>query len=516
MTFEEQAQSMNQSEVVVILKQNHEYQAENKRLQERLDWFRRQVFGKKSERRLPEVSAKQGKLFEVAPSPVAEKKIEIKSHTRLKRQAISKDEENAPEGTFPQHLRREDIPVEFKPEGYSDSELEVFSEKITERLAEEPGEQYVKRYIRKVYKVKESGEPLCAPAPSHIFGRCKVDESFLVLMAIRKFLWHIPLYRQHQMLKLEGVELSRNSFADWTIKYASLLSPIAKSLKNILLEQKYLHVDNTPGVVGRGNKKKGKSFDTGYFWPLLQPEIGVYFEFSRDKSYRSFESLIDGYHGTLISDAEEIFEKYTRVHELAWQLCWMHSRRNFVEAEKSNAALAAEALTYIRALYQVERDMKERKILDPEKVSRYRAENSSPILVQFKDWLRKTSITPEALTDDLISKAIHYLLSRWQAAILYISDGSIPIDNGADERQIRPLKLGLKNYLFCASEVGAETAATFYTLIHSAKMNGVHPYYYLLGLCKRIDQPGLKARIAWQTLVDQLFARSAKKLIAES
>ena len=500
MTVEELAVAMNQEEIVAMLLASREfsgkeqsYQSEIKTLKEQLAWYQRQMFGQKSERRVPDMPPEQGKLFAVSSSPVGVKTQEAKAHTRKMRQVLSKDEENAPEGTFPLHLRREEIPIEYKPEGYSDSELEVISEKITERLAETPGEQYVKRYVRKVYKVKESGELICAPAPEHIFGRCKVDESFIVLMVISKFLWHLPLYRQHQMLKLEGVTLSRESFADWTIKFAQLLSPIASALKQILFEQKFLHVDNTPGVVGRGAKKREKSFDQGYFWPLLHPKIGVYFEFSRHKAYKSFEALINGYAGTLISDAEEIFEKYVKAHDLSWQLCWMHSRRNFVEAEKSNPQLAAEALQYIRELYRVERDIRERKILDPEKVSRYRTDNSLPLLDKFRDWLRKTCATAEALTDDLVSKAIHYLLSRWDAAVLYISDGSLPMDNGADEREIRPLKLGLKNYLFCASEVGAEAAAVFYSLIHSAKMQGIHPYYYLLDLCKRIEQPGLKA-----------------------
>ena len=156
--------------------------------------------------------------------------------------------------------------------------------------------------------------------------------------------------------------------------------------------------------------------------------------------------------------------------------------------------MAAEALEYIRALYEVERKIKERRITDPERVSKVRLEKSKPLLDKFNEWLRKTEVTPECLTDNLLSKAVHYVRSRWDAAVLFLNDGSLPIDNGADERELRPLKLGFKNYLFCASEVGAEAAAIFYTLIHSAKMHGIHPYYYLLDLCKRIDQPGLKAK----------------------
>lgn len=491
MTLEEQAATMNQEAIVALLVLNQTYQFENKKLGEQLAWLKRQMFGKKSERSVPEIAAEQGRLFEVKSSALAERSTEIRAHTRKKRPALSQGEDEAEEGTFPEHLRREDIPIQYKPEGYGDDELEVLGEKVTERLAEKPGEQYVKRYVRTTYKVKASGDLLCAPAPEHLFGRCKVDEGFVVLMAVRKFMWHLPLYRQHQMLKLEGVELSRESFANWMIKLSELFSPIAQAIRNELWKQEYLHVDNSPGIVGRGNKKWGKSFDQGYFWPLFNPNIGVYFEFSRDKSYRSFETIISGYKGKLVSDAEEIFEKYVTAHELCWQLCWMHIRRNFFDAEKSTPALAEEALQYIRALYRVEREIKEKRISVPEKVSKYRVKNSAPVLEQFRAWLRKTSATPEAITDELLSKAINYVLSRWEAAVLYISEGALPMDNGADEREIRPLKLGFKNYLFCASEVGAKAAAIFYTLIHSAKLHGIHPYYYLLDLCKRINQAGL-------------------------
>jgi hypothetical protein len=295
------------------------------------------------------------------------------------------------------------------------------------------------------------------------------------------------------MLKLEGVKLSRASFANWIIQLASLLQPVALALKKELLTAEYLHVDNSPGKVGRGNRKKGKSFDTGYYWPLLNPEIGVHFSFSRTKAYKAFEPIIKGFRGTLISDAEEIFEKYTTTHELEWQLCWHHSRRNFIDAEGSNPELAACALGYIRSLYRVEREIKDSEITEPEKISSYRQKYSLPILDEFKQWLKTTAATPEALTSDKLSQAISYLYTRWDAAVLFVMNGNIPPDNGADEREIKPLKLGLKNYLFCASEVGADAAATFYTLIASAKMHGIHPYYYLLDLLTRIDQPDITA-----------------------
>ena len=145
----------------------------------------------------------------------------------------------------------------------------------------------------------------------------------------------------------------------------------------------------------------------------------------------------------------------------------------------------------LRRLYQVETAIKERGIAEPERVAAYRFVHSEPVLEEFHKWLTRTAATPEALTSDLLSKAIAYVLSRWDAAKLFARDGNLPIENGEAERRVRSVKIGLKNYLFCASEVGAQAAAIFYTLIGSAVMLGVHPYYYLLDLTKRVYQRGL-------------------------
>lgn len=501
MTFEEQASELKIEEIAAVLASRAILEEENTTLKQQLEWYKRQVFGKKSERRVPEESKEQKRLFEKEQLEAAQKEesaekksVTVSAHARVQNRKKTEDDVEAPRGTFPEHLRREEVIIDEKPEGYSDEELEVISEKVTERLAEKPGEHYVVEHRRRVYKVKETGEIITAPAPEHVFGqRCKVDESFLVLMAIKKFLWHIPLHRQHQMLKLEGILLSRGSLSNWVIQLGELLEPIALAVKRALLSAEYLHIDNTPGQVGRGKKRKGRTYGTGYFWPLLNPEVGVHFSYSKTKAYKSFKPLVTGFEGTLISDAEEIFEKFTTAYELKWQLCWHHSRRNFIEAESQNPVLAGEALEYIRALYRVEREIKDEEITDPEKISFLRQKHTQPVLDEFRSWLKTTAATPEAITSDKLSQAISYLYTRWDAAVLFVMNGSIPPDNGADERQVRPLKLGLKNYLFCASEVGAECAAVFYTLIASAKMHSVYPYYYLMDLLRRLDDPGIQA-----------------------
>lgn len=480
------------------LKEQYEsLEANYQQVCQQLAWFRRQIFGKKSERHIPVASTHQEPLFQALPQQheaeaqeYADGTIKVKEYTRSKRDsAVVKDEE-LPEGTFPEQLRREDVVIDDKPEGVSDEDIELDCEKATERLAEKPGEYYVIRTKRKIYKLKSTGEFVNSSVEAQPLGRCKVDISFVVLLVIKKFLFHLPLYRQHLALKLEGIKLDRSSFSIWVIKLAKLLRPIAEAIKHELLLKLYLHIDETPIEVGRGKKKKGKSFDCGYFWPLLHPEVGAYFEFRRTKAYCELKDIINGYCGTIVSDAADVYSNYTKEFDVPWQLCWQHIRRNFFEAKVSNPVLAEKALGYIRELYRIERDIKEES---PEKKSLYRQQRSQPVLDEFKEWLKKISATPDAITDDLLSKAIHYVLSRWDAAVLFVHDGNLPIDNGADERALKPVKLGFKNFLFCASEVGAEAAGIFYTLIASAKMHGIHPYYYLLDVARRIGKSGVTA-----------------------
>lgn len=493
---------------IALESRNESLEAEVDRLNLKLKALQHKLFGKSSERRAD--NDNQVNLFDLAsPEQPEEKKVPIKAHTRHTRTLLPDEEAEAPEGTFPEHLRRVDAVIDEKPAGVAEEDLEVMSTKITERLAEVPGEYYVKRTIRRVYKQKSTGEIFQPPAPEHVFGRCKVDESFLVSLAIKKFLWHQPLHRQHQALKLEGIELNRAMFAEWLIKLALLFVPVAKALFQELLLQAYLHIDETPHRVGRGKQQKGKRYGTAYYWPVLHPDIGVAFIYRRGRSQNDCNAVLAGYEGTLINDAYSTYECYVAEHQNKWQLCWMHIRRNFLDCETSNPQRAEEALEFIRALYRVETEIKQQKLKEPERIAAHRLKHSEPILIEFKEWLKTTAATPEALTSDPLAAATAYALKRWDAATLFVRDGNLPPDNGEAERRIRPIKVGIKNYLFCASEAGAEAAATIYTLISSALMHGIHPYYYLLDLTKRIDQPGLTARDLIPHRWKQLFYNEA-------
>jgi transposase len=494
------------SENEALRAENVHLRTENLRLSHRLEWAMEKLFGRSSERRASiDLETGQTGLFEglaeasrEISAPESPTKTNVSGHTRALKGALSRvsgEEDNAPEGTFPSHLRREEIVIDTLPEGADPDDYQKIAEKVTERLASRPSERYVKRFVRSVYKKKESGEILPAPAPEHVFDRSKADETLLIEIVIAKFLWHQPLYRQEQKLRMEGIHLSRATLVGWVIKLGLLLQVVAEAVREEVEEEDVVHVDETPITIGSRRNESGKrTFDQGYLWPIVAANVGIFFAVTHRRNNEEAFKILERLKKTSVSDAYRAYETFAKTGQLRWQLCWMHIRRNFIDAETSNPTKAAEALSFIRRLYDVERKIKE-KDLKKEKILEVRTSQSVPILEEFMGWLKRTAAEPEAITSAPLSKAISYVLKRWDAACLFVKDGSVPIDNGAAERGIRPVKLGAKNWLFATSELGADALAVFYTLIGSCVMLGIHPYYYLLDLItKRLHQPGLTAR----------------------
>jgi transposase len=451
------------------------------------------LFGKSSEKRKYDSSHLQLNIFDFPLNENEGKEgvVTIKEHARVVREKLEEEQE-APEGTFPDYIPREEQVIDEKPEDVADEDLELVTTKVTERLTSTPEQHRVIRIVRKVYKNKATGDMHCAPAPSHVLDkRCKVTEEFLILMIVKKFLWHMPLYRQQQELKLQGIKISRESLTRWTIELGALLEPIARAIAGKIRGAPVVHVDETPVTVGKRDKNtKKKRYSNGQLWPILAEDIGVAFMYTSTRSWSEVYKVLKDFQGTVVSDAYEGYAEFTSETKNRWQLCWMHIRRNFIEALQSNKELAEEALDFIGKLYEIESEI---KMFSIEKKAKERVSRSNEILKEFHDWLIEKSISPTVITDNLMSKAVSYVLKRWEAACLFVHDGAIPIDNGAAERAIRPSQLGAKNWLHCASELGAEVIAVFYTLIGSALINGIHPYYYLLDLTKRLDDRNLKA-----------------------
>lgn len=449
---------------------------ENEYLKEQLRLTRERIFGRSSEKRRVETSGAQQLLFSAASVEAPHKpRTEKIEYTRRKRQSV---EGKLPEGTrFPEYLERRD---EIVDEG----EGEVVFEKVTERLAADKSPFYVKRIIRRIRR--QDGSLVSPAVPPAVLEGTSVDISFLVYVLMAKYVWHLPLYRQEQILKAQGIAISRDSLIRYVIALADLLKPIYVVLGVTLFSGDHLFGDETPVMVGKRDPQR-KRYSESWFWAFLG-SAGCAFYHAPSRAFKEVEPLIKSFSGYLQSDGYNVYEKLARQYpEITLVGCWAHARRKFVDAEKGgNAPEASEALRYIRALYHVESRIRDGDLKPPE-ILRLRQRFSKKILALFHLWLRRQAQAPTLLPKSLFGKAVGYALKRWEALCRYTEDPMLAIDSNAVEREIRPVALGKKNWLFCASEVGAEASAIIYSLIASCRLAEVDPADYLTDVLERIS-----------------------------
>lgn len=467
-------------------------------LTEQLRLTRARIFGKSSERRADESSSAQVLLFENG---------EIKESGKAQKERIEYEREKPrkrvegklPEGTrFPEYLPREETIIDDGGEG------KVISERITERLAVKGSPFYVKRFvIRK--RTQGSSSAHTPHVPQEVLERTSVDVSFLVYVTVAKYVWHLPLYRQEQILKAQGISISRDTLIRYVISISCLLKPIYQELGAELFEGAHLFGDETPVLVGKGEKGR-KQYGQSYFWTFLG-DAGCAFFYAPTRAFKEVEPLLKSYSGTLQSDGYRVYEMLSAKYpEILLVGCWAHARRKFIDAEKGGDVLEAkEALRYIRALYRVESRIRKRE-LEPPEILKLRQRFSKRILAIFELWLKRKASDPRLLPKGLFGTAISYTLKRWDALLRYCGDPKLAIDSNAVEREIRPVALGKKNWMFCASEVGAEASAILYSLIASCRLAGIDPTAYLADVLERISShPASKVAelipVNWQRLV---------------
>ncbi len=458
-------------------KQIRSLERELEYLREQLRLTKLKFFGRSSEKRPLESSSAQELLFtSPAPETTTAPKTEKVSYERTKRKTV---EGKLPEGTrFPEHLPRKD---EIIDEG----EGEVKFEKVTERLAANGSPFYVKRIIRRI-RSKE-GSLKSPPVPSAVIENTSADVSFLVYVLIAKYVWHLPIYRQEQILKAQGIKISRDTLIRYVITLASLLKPIYVALGVELFSGTHLFADETPVLVGKG-EHGNKQYSQSWFWNFLGA-TGCAFYYTNSRAFASVEPLIHSFTGDLQVDGYSVYERLSSTYpEITLIGCWAHARRKFVDAEQgASADLAKEGLRYIRALYRVETRIMDQQLKPPD-ILRLRQRFSEKILRLFERWLKKVAQDPNLLPKSLFSAAVSYARKRWDALCRYVENPALAIDSNAVERQIRPVALGKKNWLFCASEVGAEASAIIYSLIASCKLADIDPAEYLTDVLERISE----------------------------
>ncbi|MDQ3937279.1 MAG: IS66 family transposase [Chloroflexota bacterium] len=334
------------------------------------------------------------------------------------------------------------------------------------------------------------------PAPALPIERGRPGPALLAHVLVAKYCDHAPLHRQSEIYRRAGVELERSTLADWVGQAAFLLEPLAAAITRHVRAGAALHADDTPVPVldpGRGKTK------TGRLWTLVRDERpwggpappAVSYLYSPNRKGEHARTLLAGCRGFLHADG---YSGFNGLYEpdaggaapLIEVACWAHSRRKLFDVHaNTGSALAQQALEKIAALFQIEAEING---YDPEARRAVRQERTLPRLAALKEFLERALASVSRKST--LAVAIRYSLSRWPALCRFAHDGRLETTNNSAERAIRPLALGRKNYLFAGSDRGGERAATLYTLIQSAILNGLDPEAYLRDVLARIaDHP---------------------------
>lgn len=461
----------------------------NARLEEveqQLRWFKNQLFGTKSERRLVEGDPSQLSLGERI---IEQTETEEKPATAVRGHARRK--QNTPKAQEEPGLRFDDtVPVETtvesdpRIEGLSEDEFEVIAEKKTYQLAQRPASYVVLETIRRVVKRSETGEISCPPAPPSVLPGSYADVSLLAGMIVDKFKYHLPLYRQHQRIQAAGITVSRSSLTNWTHDALDLLEPIYRAQLTSILNSRVLAMDETP--IRAGRKSKGK-MKTGYFWPLYGDQKEVAFPFAGSRSKREAERILGAFCGTLLTDGYTAYERYAeKQDEVIHALCWSHTRRGFVHAENVEPDRSKKALERIGLLYEIEEEIRSKR-LEAEAKQGQRGSRSQPIVAEFFEWLRHEMAESALLPTNPFTKAANYALARQKGLEVFLSNPDVAIDTNHLERALRPIPMGRKNWLFCWTEVGAEKVGWAQSLIATCGLHEVDPTTYLVDVLQRVD-----------------------------
>lgn len=456
-------------------KQNSELQIAIAGLQQQLAQLQKMIFGSRHERFVPtDIGPSQLSLDMQAEavascSVTAAKKI---SYVKTKVTVEQKPLLHPGRMKLPEHLRREEITIEPAEDITG---LKKMGEEITEVLEYEPGELFVKKYVRSKYARQNNEGVMIGALPSRPLEKAMAGEGLLAQILIDKYVDHLPLYRQMQRFERSGVKLPYSTLTDWVTGTCKLIEPLFEALKKEVLSGKYLHVDETPIKV-LDKDKKGETH-RGYYW-VYQSSIAkiVFFDYQEGRGREGPMEILENFGGYLQTDGYSVYDVFEKRNGITLLHCMAHARRMFHEALNNDEQRAAYAMEQIQKLYTIERICKE-QTLNFAEVKVVRQQKSIPILDQLGKWMKEqyVQVTPKSP----IGKALAYSIERWEKLSLYTRDGMLNIDNNPVENSIRPVALGRKNYLFAGSHEAARRSGMLYSLLGTCKMHEINPYVWL-------------------------------------
>ncbi len=358
--------------------------------------------------------------------------------------------------------------------------LSEIGEVTSEQLDIVPAKIQVIRHIRKKYACTCGQCIKTAPLPAQPIPKSLASPGLLAHITVSKYQDALPLYRQEAILKRIGVDLPRATLANWMVQAGQLVQPVINLLRDRLLGYDILQMDETTVQVLKENGKSAQS--KSYLWlqrggPPHQPV--VLYEYDPGRSAEVPQRLLDGFSGTLQTDGYSGYNAAVATYGLTHAGCMAHARRKFSDAvkaqgKKKKKGKAHQGLAWIQALYRIEKEARE---FTPKARWQHRQTHAQPLLNELRGWLDNT--LPQVAPTSATGKALKYLYSEWNKLIHYLDDGRLEIDNNGAENAIRPFVIGRKNWLFSTSVKGVKASANLYSLIETAKVNGLEPYAYL-------------------------------------
>jgi len=399
---------------------------------------------------------------------------------------------------LPEYLPRErivhDIAESEKTCDGCGHDLHQMGEDKNEQLKFIPASIKVIEHIRPKYSCRhceQQGTEVTikiAPVPVAPIPKSIATASLLAQIITSKYQYALPLYRQESLFKQYGIELSRQTMADWMIRSSELLMPIYQRLKAMQLQQNVIHADETPLKVIHEDKSRCYMWvyctgtDSPGDYPDHPPNIVLY-DYQASRSGQCARDYLGRYNGYLQVDGYQAYDQT----EATLVGCFAHARRKFIEAQqlqaKGKTGKADWAVNHIRKLYRIETAIKGKS---PQHRQTIRQQQAGPLLEQFKTWLDKSAL--QVPPKSAVGKAIAYSLGQWKKLERYREDGNLSIDNNRAERAIKPFVIGRKNWLFSNTASGAQASATLYSLIETAKANGLIPFDYIKHLLDELPK----------------------------
>jgi transposase len=459
-----------------------------------IEKYRRMIFGRKSEKLTGQLDQLEFRLEELETAQAADEAAQDAKEASQQSPAqtvTTKPHRRPVRKPLPEDLPREVITHLPAHDCCPDCSgaLRKFGEDVSEQLERIPATFKVIRHVRPKFACVDCERVVEAPAPARPIERGLPGPALLAHVLVSKYGDHTPLYRQSEIYAREGVDLDRSTLAGWVGPATGLIAPLIDQIRKHVMAGSKIHADDTPvPVLAPGNGKTS----TGRLWTYVRDDRpagyttppAVWFAYSEDRKGEHPRRHLKDFKGALQADAYAGFHHLYGDGTIYEVSCWAHARRKFHDIHVVHASpTTTEAIARIGALYGIEEEIRGKPVDIRRAV---RQDRAKPLLDDLHHWMEK--ILASLSTKSETAGAIRYALSRWRALTRYVDDGLLEIDNNAAERSLRSVVMGRKNYLFMGSDSGGQRAASLYSLIGTAKLNGLDPEFYLRTVLARIPE----------------------------